>query len=216
MSGAREAVMNIGAIVLIAFAVLLLTPFPRLLLAALFGQKIARAALAKQPGTIHLVAIEPSAFRRADKVRALASEYLGNGFRDAGSYEVPELPGVKLQLLVNARESMYGTVYEHPVAGIWCDVVSRYLDGSAWMHSSARPTGIEPRPNSRQRNLPGAEPLTLIANQRSERPSIGMRPASAETAVSDFETAYAEYMTWLKARGISTGEVVEVARRKIA
>src|SRR5580765_3790145 len=74
----REAVMNIGAIVLIAFAVLLLTPFPRLILAALFGQKIARAALAKQPDTIHLVAIEPAAFRRAERVRALVSEYLGN------------------------------------------------------------------------------------------------------------------------------------------
>jgi hypothetical protein len=43
-----------------------------------------------------------------------------------------------------------------------------------------------------------------------------MRAASAETAVSDFESAYAEYMAWLKGRGISTGEVVEVARRKIA
>jgi hypothetical protein len=208
--------MNLGAIVLIAFAVLLFTPLPRLLIAALFGKQIARAALAKQPATIHLVKIDPSSFRRAERVRALVSEYLGNGFRDGGSYEIPELPGVKLQLLVNARESMYGTVYEHPVAGIWCDVVSRYLDGSAWMHSSARPTGIEPRDNTRQRNLPGAEPMTLIANQRTERTSIGMRPASADTAVSDFETAYAEYMTWLKQRGISTGEVVEVARRKIA
>jgi len=207
---------NLGTIVLIAFAVLLLTPFPRLIIAALFGKQVARAALAKQPDTIHLVKIDSSAFRRADKVRALVSEYLGNGFRDVGSFEVPELPGVKLQLVVNARESMYGTVYEHPVAGIWCDVVSRYLDGSSWTHSSARPTGLEPRPNARQRNLPGSEPATLIANQRTERPSIGMRPTSEGMAVADFETAYAEYMTWLKGRGISTGEVVEVARRKIA
>ena len=207
---------NLGTIVLIAFAVLLLTPFPRLIIAALFGKQIARTALAKQPDTIHLVKIDSSAFRRADKVRALVSEYLGNGFRDVGSFEVPELTGVKLQLVVNARESMYGTVYEHPVAGIWCDVVSRYLDGSSWTHSSARPTGLEPRPNARQRNLPGSEPVTLIANQRTERPSIGMRPASEGMAVADFETAYAEYMTWLKGRGISTGEVVEVARRKIA
>ena len=31
-----------------------------------------------------------------------------------------------------------------------------------------------------------------------------------------FEQAYAEYMAWMKNRGISAGEVVAVARRKVA
>ena len=208
--------MNLGAMVLVAFAVLLFTPIPRLLIAARFGKQIGRAALAKQPDAIHLVKADPAGFRRAERVRALVSEYLADGFRDAGCFDVPELKGVKLQLLVNTRESMYGTVYEHPVAGIWCDVVSRYLDGSSWTHSSARPTGLQPRPNARQKNMPGSDPAVLIANARSERPSIGMKSTSADAAVSDFETAYAEYMSWLKQRGISTGEVVEVAKRKIA
>ena len=208
--------MNVVAIALIAFVALLFTPFPRLLIAALFGRQIARAALARQPDTIHLERSDPAGLRRAERVGALASEYQRNGFADAGLYLIPEMSGVRVQLFANEQEYMYGAIYDHPVAGVWFDVVSRYADGSAWSYSTARPSGLAQRPNMRVTNMPGTELAVLLARARAGRPGIGMRPATVTGAVPDFEKAYADYMAWLKQRGISTGEVVEVARRRVA
>ena len=208
--------MNVVAIAVIAFVALLFTPFPRLLVAALFGRQIARAALARQPDTIHLERTDASGLRRADRVSGLASEYERHGFSDAGLYAIPEMSGVKVQLFAHERESMYGAIYDHPVAGVWFDVVSRYADGSAWSYSTAQASGLAQRPNMRVTNLPGTELPVLLARARAGRPAVGMRPATVAGAVPDFEKAYAEYMAWLKQRGISTGEVVEVARRRVA
>lgn len=208
--------MNIGAIVLIGFLALLFTPFPRLLVAALFGRQIGNAALSRQPDTIHLEPTDPASLRRANRVQAVTAEYLRSGFSDAGTFAIPEMRDVRVQLLVNTAESTYGTIYDHPAVGVWYDVVTRYNDGGSSTFSSARPTGLEPRPNSKVANLPGMEPGVLIQHARSQRPNTGMLPASSNNAVADFEQAYADYMSWLKQRGITTHEVVEVARRKVA
>ncbi len=208
--------MNVGAMVLIGLVALMFSPFPRLLIAALFGKQIGAAALAKQPDTIHLEPVDPSSFRRADRVRAVAAEYMRSGFSDAGTYAIPEMKDVKLQLLAHEAESTYGAIYDHPAVGVWYDVVTRYIHGNSYTFSSARATGLEQRPNTKMINLPGMEPGVLIQHARSQRPNIGHAPASTKSAVADFEKAYADYMTWLKQRGITTGEVVEVARRKVA
>ncbi len=208
--------MNTGTIVLIAIAIFLLTPLSRIVLAAIFGHSIGEAALRRQPDTICLRAVEPSKFRHSGRIQSLAAEYEQRGFESAGSFTIPEMPGVHLQLLVHTTECMLATIYDHPVAGVFYDVVSRYADGSAWTYTTARETGLKHRENVRMTNLPGAEPTALIDTARRERLQSGLRACTAASAVADFEQAYAEYMAWMKNRGISTGEVVAVARRKVA
>jgi hypothetical protein len=208
--------MNYGTIGLIALVIFLLTPLSRIVLAALFGRSIGQAALARQPDTIHLQAADASKLRHAGRIRTLAEEYTRCGFADAGTYAIPEMPGVSVQLLAHQADSMYAAVYDHPVAGVFYDVVSRYPDGSAWTWTTARATGLKHRPNTRMTNLPGTEPAQLIETARRERPAAGLRACTTANAVADFEAAYAEYMAWIKQRGISTSEVVEVARRKVA
>lgn len=208
--------MNTGTIALIAVAIFLLTPLSRIVLAALFGQSIGEAALKRQPDTIHLRAFEQAKFRHASRVQNLASEYEQGGFESAGTYTIPELPGVQVQLLAHPGESMVATIYDHPVAGVFYDVVSRYTDGSAWTYTTARETGIKHRSNVHMTNLPGAEPAVLIESSRRERPQAGLRGCTTSNAVAEFESAYSDYVKWLKTRGISTGEVVDVARRKVA
>src|SRR5262249_53885060 len=208
----EEAVMSYGTIALIAVAILLLTPLSRILLAMLFGKSIGQAALSRQPDMIHLKPTDASNLKHADRFKAVVAEYRQNHFEDAGLYSIPEMPGVFVQLLANRAESMYAAVYDHPVAGVFYDVVSRYADGSVSTHTTARATGLKQRPNTRMVNLPGTEPKALIDNARRDRPQAGLKSCAASTAVSDFETAYAEYMAWVKQRGLSTGEVVEVAR----
>jgi len=208
--------MSYGTIALIAVAILLLTPLSRILLAALFGRSIGQAALARQPDTIHLKPSEAAKLRHAERVKSLAAEYQQRGFEDAGLYSIPEMPGVYVQLLAHRADSMYAAIYDHPVAGVFYDVVSRYADGSVWTHTTARATGLKQRPNTRMVNLPGSEPSALIDNARRERPQTGLKSCSTATAVTDFETAYADYMAWIKQRGLTTGEVVNVAKRKVA
>jgi hypothetical protein len=208
--------MSYGTIALIAVALLFLTPLSRILLAALFGRSIGQAALARQPDAIHLKSTDASKLRQVERVKSIVSQYQQRGFEDAGLYAIPEMPGVFVQLLANRADSMYGAIYDHPVAGVFYDVVSRYADGSVCTHTTARATGIKQRPNVQMVNLPGSEPAALIDNARRDRPPAGLKSCSSSTAVTDFETAYAEYMAWIKQRGLSTSEVVNVAKRKVA
>ncbi len=208
--------MSYGTIVLIAVAILLLTPLSRIVIAALFGRTIGQAALARQPNTIHLKPTDAAKLRHAARVQALAAEYQQRGFESAGAYAIPEMPGVSVLLQANRSESMYAVIYDHPVAGVFYDVVSRYADGSSWTYTTARASGLKQRPDVHMTNLPGAEPTALVESARRERPTAGLKSCSREAAVQDFETAYADYMAWMKQRGISTGEVVSVAKRKVA
>ncbi len=208
--------MSYGTIALIVVAILLLTPLSRIVLAALFGRSIGQAALARQPDTIHLKPTETASQKHGGRLKSVVAEYLQRGFEDAGLYAIPEMPGVYVQLLAHRGESMYAAIYDHPVAGVFYDVVSRYIDGSVWTFTTARATGLKQRPNTQMVNLPGSEPTALIEAARRQRPHAGLKSCSTSTAVSDFETAYAEYMAWMKQRGLTTGEVVNVARSKVA
>ena len=203
-------------IALLVAALIVLGPLRRRLVASLFGKSIGQAALAKQPDSIRLQRCEPSSLKHADKVDALAREYRDQRFEDVGAYSVPELKGMQLRLLANPHESMYGAIYDHPNAGVWCDVVNRYADGSAWTFTTAKPTGITPLSNVRMVNAPGSTPSQLIEQARSTRPGLGLRSATTASAVADFERAYGEYIAALKQRGLSTGEVVKVAGQKAA
>src|SRR5262249_51385572 len=151
-SSRRPIIMNYGTIALIAVAIFLLTPLSRIVLAALFGGSIGKAALARQPDTIHLKPTGASQLRHAERVEAVATEYRQRGFEVVGTFAIPEMPGVCVQLLAHSADSMYGAIYDHPQVGVFYDVVSRYIDGSAWTHTTARATGIEHRPNTRMVN----------------------------------------------------------------
>ena len=203
-------------IALVVLAALLLSPLGRLVIAALFGRSIGQAALASQPDVIHLQRCEAASLRNGEKVSALVSDYRKCGFEDAGLYTIPELKNTRVQLLANPKQSMYGAIYDHPAVGVWCDVVSRYADGSSWSFSTSRATGIKPLPNVHMNHLPGTSATGLIERARINRPAVGLKPASPASAVAEFERAYAEYIAALKQRGISTGEVVETAKRKVA
>lgn len=186
------------------------------LIARLFGRQVGRAALARQPDHIHLVAAGPDAWKRAEAARALAAPLLAQGFADAGVHRIPEMPGVVVQLLAEPREGFLAVLYEHPIAGSWSDVFTRYDDGSSCTFTSSKPTGLEPRPGHLLLHMPGAAPPALLERARKERPAGARLAHEAAGAVAIFEQGYAESMAWRKHRGISTAEVVNVAQNRAA
>jgi hypothetical protein len=208
--------MNIGIIALLVLALLVLTPLSRLLIAALFGRSIGEKALARQPDTITLAPTDPSRLRHAERLRAVVAEFQSAGFEDGGLHSIPEMPGVSVQLMAHRGDSMAAAIYDHPVAGLFFDTVSRYVDGSTCTYTTAPATGLKHRENTRVVSLPGAEPAALIQRAKRDRPQHGLKGCSPSTVGAEFTTSYAEYVAWIKRRGVSRAEVIEVAKRKVA
>ncbi len=206
----RQILYLVGLLVVLHVARKVL-PF---LIAHAAGRAIGKAAVAKQPDTIHLVRASAWAWKDADAANAATSSLRDHGFRDAGIYSVTEMPGMLLRLLVNEAESAVAVFYEHPVAGRFADMATRYEDGGSLTDTSNTPTGLEPRPDHDMINMPSASLPELFERLKAERRSTRPQHVSPDTAVAFFENAYAESIAWRKKRGVSAGEVVEVARRR--
>jgi hypothetical protein len=185
--------------------------FVRTVLAAV-GHK----AVAEVPDRVHLQAVSAHSWADENAAESATEALLESGFVEAGTYRVPEMPGVTVRLLANPMESVYAAVYEHPRAGLWLDLYARYQDHTSVTFTTTRPTGLAQRPGHRVVHVPGADAMQLCERALADRPEGTLRPASVDRAAHDFEEAYAEAVAWRKAHGVTAREVAEVARRKAA
>jgi len=180
------------------------------------GRAIGNAAMNRQPDTIRLLACGEDGWKNPDFAQGVSSSLHGLGFQDAGTYRVPEIPGLIVQLMANSSDRQYAAIYEHPKAGPWFDVYCHYEDGTGFTCTTARATGLDPRPGHPHVNLPGARPQALIERLRAESQGKRPKPATRENAVQAFENAYAEATAWRKQNGISAQEVGRVASARKA
>ena len=202
----------VGALIVFS----LLSPLLKYVIAAVAGKQIGAKALAQQPDRIHLQRGGPSTWKNAAAPRKTVGAFASRGFADAGVYTIAEMPGVVVQLLAHPGDGFFAAVYEHPQAGTWFDLVSRFQDGTSVTYSTSRPTALKPRPGHPSVNLPGGEPLAVLDKALAQRPRRPLTVASPDEAVSVFEQAYAESMAYRKQEGISTKEVLGTAARKVA
>ncbi len=204
-------------IVILAVLLLLVTvgrPWLMLGIARVFGSAIGRAALAKTPDLIHLQPAAAGAWHDAEAAEALCWPLIEHGFEDAGVHTVREMPGVVIRLFASAGESLWAAVYEHPKAGRWVEVYTRYMDGTSATFSTHPPHGLEPRPGDVVVHAPGFSVEDLVARALGERPRRSMKPARSTTAVHEFEQAYADGIAWRKQTGVSGSEVVAIERNR--
>jgi len=201
----------LGALAVIS----LLSPLLKNLIAATAGKQIGASALAEQPDTIHLQKADATAWKNPGAANKLAQSFATQGFHDAGVHTIAEMP-IVVQLMANPESSFYVAIYQHPQAGTWFDLASRFEDGTSLTYSTARPNALKPRPGHPVANMHGADPAQVLEKATAQRPRKPLIPAAAYAAVSMFESAYAESMAYRKQVGISTGEVVGTAMRKVA
>ena len=180
------------------------------------GRAIGNAALNRQPDTIRLLACGEDGWQNPDPAAGMASSLQSLGFQDAGTYRVPELPGLIVQLMANPSDKQYAAIYEHPKAGHWFDVYAHFEDGTAATCTTARPTGLDERPGHPVVNLPGARPQALTERVRADSNGKRPKPATRDNAVRTFEAAYAESTAWRKQKGVTAEEVGRVASRRKA
>jgi hypothetical protein len=176
----------------------------------LFGRAIGEQAIAQQPDRIQLVRATPGAWQNSSAAAALADPLLRSGFDDAGTFRVQEMPGLVVRLLANPAEGFLAAVYEHPKAGHWLDLVTRYGDRTSVTFTTHGPTGLSLRPGHPVFNMTGASANALLVRARADRPRGSMAPVSTQRAQSDFEDAYGEAIEWRKRRGVSADEVAKV------
>jgi len=180
------------------------------------GKAIGAKALSQQPDRVHLTRTDERAWNDTDEAEGIACSLLACGFEDAGVNKIQEMPGVLVQLMANPGKRLYAAVYEHPIAGAWCDIVARFQDGSSMTFTTCRPTGLDPRPDHPTVNAPGTQPRALFERTCRELPDRPLKPATTWTAVRDFEESYAESIAWRKSHGVSVKEVAQVAKHRTA
>ncbi len=128
------------------------------------------------------------------------------GFEEIDSFTIDQMPGFHLAALVHP-DGIWGVVNEHPQAGVWVDLNSRYADGSSFTVASAPETGIDQHPRHRNVKVPGGDASALLDRMLSERPAGALSLTGSEFARC-FEEGYAEVMDWRINRGGSTAEEV--------
>jgi hypothetical protein len=177
-------------------------------------EKVGRKALETQPDRITL---EPKADPPAQPLAATALRTLERrGFDMAGGFRIAEMAGVVVHFLVKDTDAAVAVVYEHPKAGVWCDLYSRYRDGTSFTVTSAPAGGsLEERPGHPSVRAPGQPPAMLHARLLNERPAGELQSIPASAIAHHFAQAYAESTAWRKQRGISAQEVRGAALERV-
>jgi len=144
---------------------------------------------------------------------ARCQEFAAIGFERIEDYYVEEIP-LSMTAFVDRSTSTYGLVYDHPIAGVWCDVGRRYEDGSDWTFGTNRDPLVDYPVNKTMKFFP-EQPLSAVVEKfKAEAPSDGAILVSNDEFPRFFERVYAEEMDWRIERGGATeAEIRRIADR---
>jgi hypothetical protein len=175
-------------------------------------EAVGQIAMDRQPDRITLV---PRAEPPPPEVQAMLRELAQLGYQPAGSFRIPEL-GLPVSFMLEPAEAAGAAIYEHPKAGVWLDLFTRYQDGTSFsLATTAAGSGMDRRPGHPVVRAPGLDPAAAHARFLRERTAGAMRQISADQLPGVFIDAYAEHTAWRKRRGVSSAEVARVAAEKI-
>lgn len=174
---------------------------------------IGRKALEKQPDTIHLERVTNPEWKDAAAMEALARPLRTKGFGDCGVYSVDKMPRVKVWILFQEQTWVAAHLYEHPKAGIWPELVTRYRNGSSCSITTRPATGIQMPGWITIIRSPEAPTDQLYDRLLRERNADGIEHVTSGDAARAFEAAYARQMIAMKNKGISPEEVAVVAKK---
>ncbi len=192
--------------------------FGKRIIAVLLVRRAARGALNDlgkkainaQPDFVNLQRDEFPQFADPAGIDELKKPLLACGFDYVGTFKVDKMPGVKLLILVKPDDCVTAHIYEHPKAGIWIELVTRYQDGGTHSLTTLPATGIQPPPFVQTIRAPKAPADVLVRQLITARRSGEMKRVGASDAASEFEQNYAKYILWQKNKGMSTTEMAQI------
>ena len=164
--------------------------------AAKFG--LMKETIDKMPAAIRLA-------RRSacdDAARPVATELTSAGFLDAGAWDIPDMPKIKLALMVHSGDNLLAAIETAPTIGAQVNLHTLYENGTVTTFTNSRlPAPKTQRPGLTSIRLPGVSPETLVARARAGRPRDGIRALRPEDAPRIYENLYAESIRHRKAQG---------------
>ena len=145
----------------------------------------------------------------------LMAQWVGLGYGQWHAHDVPELPGMVLDVGHHANGT-FVVVYEHPAAGVWFDLIA--------MHVGLASTTVSSSPTHDPKNTP---PGDVLLNDRSLAPPqaqqllsdqliIQHRPAVDDVSPSSFAKvfcqAYRRNMRHVLTQDITAADVVRISK----
>jgi hypothetical protein len=170
---------------------------------------VARRAGDRIPNEIHLEPATMIMWKDEEKWREAYNALEHRGFRHAGNYRVVEI-GVDVQFLIHDRECALACIYNHPVAGVFMDLVTRYQDGGCVTFANRAASGLDQHPQLQNRFLGDIPPAELIERALTERPQKPMREIRDQDLAPDFCRVWKEYKEWRNKRGTTAEEVERI------
>jgi len=174
---------------------------------------IGRKALEKQPDTIHLEPLSDPQWKDAGAMDAMAGPLRSKGFADCGVFAVDKMPGVKLWILYQEKTFVAAHLYEHPQAGIWPELVTRYTNGASHSITTRPATGIRMPDWITIIRSPEAPTDQLYERLLRERRRNDIEELRRSEVTRAFEAAYSRHMIAQKNAGISPEEVAAVMKK---
>jgi hypothetical protein len=173
---------------------------------------VAKRAGDRVPNEIHLVPSTMIMWKDEDKWREAYNALESHGFRHVGNYRVQEI-GVDVQFLISDKDCALACIYNHPAAGVFMDIVTRYEDGASITFANRAASGLDQHPQLQNCFLGDIPPSDLIEKAFAERPNSPMRPIREADIVPDFCRVWKEYKEWRNKRGTTAEEVERIYER---
>ena len=212
--------MNISTLIFIGVLVvawLLIKIAPRLIVrqvGRVIAGSIGKDALAKVPEQIQLSRVATPQWKDANGIQQQASPLVRAGFSDMGTYCVDKMPGVLVRILFQPQTYVAAHITEHPRAGNWIELATRYNDGGSDFLTTLPDQGMVSPPFVRTARADKSTPTDGLYQQHlRQRKSSGIKPVNPNDVVHEFEDAYMRYMVWKNNKGLKPEEVAQVALR---
>lgn len=157
-----------------------------------------KATIDKMPASITLA----RAAAVDETAQPVAAELAAAGFSDAGAWDIPPMPKIKLALMVHRTENFLAAIETASSIGAQVNIHTLYSDGKVMTFTNSKlPSPKAQRPGQTRVRMPGAAVGALLSKARSERRRDGIRAVTVDEAPRLYERLYAESIKFRKAQG---------------
>ena len=178
----------------------------------LIAGAIGKDALAKVPPQIQLSRVNSPPWKDANAIQQLASPLVRAGFNEIGTYAVDKMPGVLVRILFQPETWVAAHLTEHPKAGNWLELATRYTDGSSDFMVTLPDQGISPPPFVRTVRASKDTPADSLYQQHlQQRKPNFIKHVNPNDVAHEYEDAYMRFMIWKLNTGLLPEEVAQVA-----
>jgi hypothetical protein len=164
--------------------------------ASKFG--LMKATIDKMPMSIKLT----PAGALDEAAKPSAKELSAAGFVDAGAWNIPPMPKIRLALMVHPAENFLAAIETASSIGAQVNLHTLYVDGSVVTCTNSRlPAPKAQRPEQKLVRMPGVAPGPLFSRARDERRRDEISAVSVQDAPNIYERLYADSIKYRKAHG---------------